>query len=156
MFKDKKFAKTVAVTVVVVFLLGIFGLAISQSATGYAAAAGNSSNIGKVNRALIMQQLPDIAQADETLKAELEQAQKDFDAKTANMSAKEKQDYYNQTMQRLELKRQELLAPIYDKVDAAIKSVADAKGIAVVFDVNNVVYGGQDLTADVVKKLTGK
>lgn len=156
MFKDKKVAKMVAVTVVAVFLLGIFGLAISQSATGYAAAAGTSSNIGKVNRALVLQQLPDLAQARETLDAELAQAQKDFDAKTANMSAKEKQDYYNQTMQRLQLKEQELLAPIHDKIDAAIKSVADAKGVAVVFDVSNVVYGGQDLTADVVKKLTGK
>ena len=104
----------------------------------------------------MLQQLPDLAQAKETLDAELAQAQKDFDAKTANMSAKEKQDYYNQTMQRLQLKEQELLAPIHDKIDAAIKSVADAKGVAVVFDVNNVVYGGQDLTADVVKKLTGK
>lgn len=156
MLKNKKVAKTVAVAVVAVFLLGVFGIAISQSTTGHAAATGTSSNIGKVNRALLLQQIPDMAKADEALNAELEQAKKDFDAKTANMSDKEKQAYYNQTMQRLELKRQELLAPIYDKVDAAIKSVADSKGVAVVFDVNNVVYGGQDLTDDVLKKLTGK
>lgn len=156
MFKNKKNAKIVAIAVVAVFVLGVFGLAISQSGTGYAASAGTASNIGKVNRNLLIQQHPDLAKAEETLKAEYEQAKTDFDAKTAKMSDQEKQEYYNQTMQRLELKRQELFAPIQDKVDAAIKGVADSKGIAVVFDVNNVVYGAQDLTDEVMKKITGK
>ena len=156
MFKDKKVAKFVAVAIVAVFLLGVFGIAVSQSGKGYAAAAGASSNIGKVNRALLLQQHPDLAKADETLKAEFEQAKKDYEAKAPTLGEKERQDYYNQTMQRLELRRQELFAPIQDKLDAAIKAVADAKGLAVVFDVNNVVYGGQDITDDVMKKITGK
>lgn len=156
MFKDKKIAKIVAVSIAAVFLLGVFGLALSQSGTGHAASAGSSSNIGKVNRALLLQQHPDLAKAEETMKTEVEQAKADFEAKSASMGDKEKQEYYNQTMQRLELKRQELFAPIQDKVDSAIKGVADARGIAVVFDVNNVVYGAQDLTDDVMKKITGK
>ncbi|SDD81916.1 OmpH family outer membrane protein [Sporomusa acidovorans] len=156
MFKDKKFAKITAIAVAGIFLLGVFGLAISQSSIGHAANAGASSNIGKVNRELLIQQHPDLAKAEETMKAEVSQAKADFDSKSANMADKEKQDYYQQTMQRLELKRQELFAPIQDKVDAAIKSVADAKGISVVFDTSNVVYGGQDLTDEVLKKLTGK
>lgn len=156
MFKNKKVAKMVAVTIAAVFLLGVFGLALSQTGTGHAASAGTSSNIGKVNRSLLIQQHPDLAKAEETMKAEVDQAKAEFESKSANMADKEKQEYYNQTMQRLELKRQELFAPIQDKVDAAIKGVADAKGIAVVFDVNNVVYGAQDLTDDVMKKITGK
>lgn len=156
MFKDKKFAKITAIAVAGIFLLGVFGLAISQSSIGHAANAGASSNIGKVNRELLIQQHPDLAKAEETMKTEVSQAKADFDSKSANMADKEKQDYYQQTMQRLELKRQELFAPIQDKVDAAIKSVADAKGIAVVFDTGNVVYGGQDLTDEVLKKITGK
>ena len=156
MFKNKKVAKIVAVSIAAVFFLGVFGLALSQTGTGHAASAGTASNIGKVNRALIFQQHPDMANAKETMKAEVEQAQKDFEAKSASMADKEKQEYYNQTGQRLNLKEQELLAPINDKVDAAIKAVADARGIAVVFDVSNVVYGAQDLTDDVMKKITGK
>lgn len=156
MFKNKKNAKIVAVAIAAVFLLGVFGLAISQSSTGYAASAGTSSNIGKVNRGLLIQQHPDLAAAEATMNAEVEKAKTEFETKSAKMADQEKQEYYNQTMQRLELKRQELFAPIQDKVDAAIKSVADTKGIAVVFDINNVVYGAQDLTDEVMKKLTGK
>jgi len=155
-FKNKKVAKMVAVAIAGVFLLGVFGLALSQTGTGHAASAGTASNIGKVNRSLLLQQHPDLAKAEETMKTEVDQAKTEFETKSANMADKEKQDYYNQTMQRLELKRQELFAPIQDKVDAAIKAVADAKGIAVVFDVSNVVYGAQDLTEDVSKKITGK
>ena len=97
-----------------------------------------------------------MATAQAAMQAEVEQAKKDFDEKTATMNDKEKQDYYAQVQQRLTLKQQELITPIFDKVTAAIKAVADAKGLAVVLDKNNVVYGGQDITDDVMKKITGK
>ena len=156
MLKDKKNVKVIALTVVALFVLGVVGMAVTQTGKGYAASAGSSSNIGKVNYQMLMSQHPDLAAADKTMQAEVEQAKKDFDAKTANMNDKEKQDYYMQVQQRLNVKQQELIGPINDKVAAAIKSVADAKGLAVVLDVSNVVYGGQDITDEVMKKITGK
>jgi outer membrane protein len=69
------------------------------------------------------------------------------------MSDQEKQAYYQQLQQRLASKQQELISPILDKVEATIKSVADAKGLSVVLDKNNVVYGGQDITEEVTKKI---
>ena len=38
-------------------------------------------------------------------------------------------------------------------MEEAVKSVADAKGLTVVIDKNAVVYGGTDITQDVVKKI---
>ncbi|MPN32162.1 hypothetical protein SDC9_179638 [bioreactor metagenome] len=90
------------------------------------------------------------------MQAEVEQAKKDFESKSATMNDKEKNDYYMQLQQRLSLKQQELIAPVFDKVDAAIKAVADAKGLSVVMDKSNVVYGGQDITDEVAKKISGK
>lgn len=58
--------------------------------------------------------------------------------------------------QRVEQKRQELLKPIMDKINAAIKEVADAKGLSVVIGKNVVIYGGVDITQDVLAKITGK
>ena len=70
------------------------------------------------------------------------------------MNDQEKAAYYQQTQQRLQNKEKELIEPIRTKIEEAIKSIADAKGLSVVLDKSNVVYGGQDITADVVKKIT--
>ncbi|MDF2635226.1 MAG: hypothetical protein K0R78_2100 [Pelosinus sp.] len=138
------------------FVLGIVGLALSQSSTSYAADAKSSSKIGVVNHQMLVAQHPDMAKAQQDMQAEVEQAKKDFEAKSASMNDKEKQDYYAQIQQRLSLKEQQLIAPVFEKVDAAIKAVADAKGLSVVMDQGNVVYGGQDITDEVGKKISGK
>ncbi len=156
MFKDKKMAKMVAIAVVAVFVLGVFGIAVSQSGTGYAAAAGTASNVGKVNYQRLWNESPEVAKLTETMKSEYAQAQKDFEEKSKTMNDKEKEAYANQLRERLTLKEQELKVPVLSNIDAAVKAVADAKGLAVVLDVNNIVYGGQDITDDVVKKITGK
>jgi outer membrane protein len=154
--KNKKQAKIVAVAVVAFFVLGIVGLALSQSGKGYAAGMNSSSNIGVVNYQMVLQQHPDAAKVEEIMNNEIAAAQKDFNEKTANMSDKEKQDYYMQVQQRLQLKQQELVVPVHDSIKAAIKAVADAKGLSVVLGKDTVIYGGQDITDEVVKKVTGK
>lgn len=156
MVKNKKMAKVVALAVVAFFVLGIVGLALSQTGKGYAAGASNSSNIGVVNYQQVLQQHPDVAKVEDTMNKEIADAQKDFEAKTANMNDKEKQDYYMQVQQRLQLKQQELVGPVHDSINAAIKAVADAKGLSVVLGKDTVIYGGQDITDDVLKKVTGK
>ncbi len=152
--KDKKKVKIISLTVALLFILGIAGIAVSQSGRTYA--AGNSSNIGVVNHQMLVSQHPDMAKAESDMQAEVQAAKQDFDTKTANMNDKEKQDYYIQVQQRLNQKQQELIGPIFDKVDAAIKQVADSKGLSVVLDKGNVIYGGQDITDEVTKKLNGK
>lgn len=154
--KNKKVVRFVSLAVAVVFLLGVGAIAVTQSGGKVASAASSSSTIGVVNSNSIFQQHPDLAKIDQQMQAEVDQAKKDFDSKTANMNDKEKQDYYGQVQQRLQLKQQELVAPVRDQIDGAIKSVADAKGLTVVLEKGSVVYGGQDITDDVVKKLTGK
>lgn len=145
-----------SLTVAAFFMLGVIGLALSQSGSSSAAAASSSSNIGVVNYEMLVSQHPDTAKVQETMQAEQEQAKNDFETKSASMNEKEQQAYYNQIKQRLSLKQQELIDPVLKKVDATIKTVADARGLSVVMDKNNVVYGGQDITDDVGKKLTGK
>ncbi len=153
---QKKQVKIVSLTIAVMFVLGIVGLAVSQTSKSYAAGASSSSSIGVVNYQMLISQSPDAAKAQEAMQAEVDQAKKDFDEKSATMNDKEKQDYYAQVQQKLSLKNQELVAPVYSKVDAAIKAVADAKGLTIIMDKGNVVYGGQDITDEVGKKLNGK
>ena len=152
----KKQIRIISLAIALFFVLGVVGMALSQSGQTSIASAGASSNIGVVNYQVLISQHPDMAKAQETMQAEVEQAKKDFDAKSATMNDKEKQEYYAQIQQRLGLKQQELLGAINDKVEAAIKTVAEAKGLSVVMDKSNVVYGGQDITDEVGKKITGK
>lgn len=82
-----------------------------------------------------------------------QEAQADFEAKSASMNDQEKADYYQQTMQRLQQKNEELMEPIDKSIQDAVKSVAEKKGLSVVIEKGSVVYGGQDITQDVVKQL---
>lgn len=151
MLKNKKMLKMIALAVVAMFVLGIGGLAIMQTGTSHAAAS--SSSIGKVNTQALMTGHPDYAAAVEAMKKEEEQASADFKEKTAAMTTdKEKQEYGAQLQQRLQMKERELITAIQDKVNAAIKEVAEAKGLTVVLPEQVVVYGGQDITQDVLKK----
>lgn len=59
--------------------------------------------------------------------------------------------------QELQKKQEELFAPIFNKANTAVQSVAKEKGYAYVFDIANAAIpyfaGGDDLTADVKTKL---
>ena len=155
MFKNnKKNVKIVALAIAAAFLFGVAGLAVSQ--TTQVASAAPASNVGKVNYQMLIQQHPDLAKVQATMQAESEAAKKEFDAKAASLGEKEKQEYFMQLQQRLQLKNQELMVPIFTKVDAVIKEVSEAKGLGVVVDKGAVIYGGQDITEDCVKKITGK
>ena len=155
MFKNnKKNVKIVALAIAAAFLFGVAGLAVSQ--TTHVASAAPASNVGKVNYQMLVQQHPDLAKVQTAMQAESEAAKKEFDAKAASLGEKEKQEYFMQLQQRLQLKNQELMVPIFNKVDAVIKEVSDAKGLAIVVDSAAVIYGGADITDECVKKITGK
>ena len=154
MFRNKKNAKIVALAIAAAFLFGVAGIAVSQ--TTKVASAAAASNVGVVNYQMVVQQHPDLAKVQATMSAESEAAKKEFDAKAASLGDKEKQEYYMQLQQRLQLKNQELMVPLFSKVDAVIKEVSDAKGLAVVVDKGAVIYGGTDITDECVKKVTGK
>lgn len=116
-----------------------------------AQAAPVASPVGCVDFIYLVDHHPDTAKANEALKAEQEAARQEFAAKSAGLGDREKQDLDRQLGQRLEL-----LKPITGKVVAAVKEVADAKGLPVVVGKAVVVYGGVDITEDVLRKITGK
>lgn len=153
MFNAGKRGKVFVVTVL--FILGVVGIIGFSTNTTYAAGAV-ASNVGIVNYQLLMSQHPDTAKAQETMDAAIAQAKSDFDSQSANMNDQDKQALYQQFQQKLEQKKQELLVPINDKVMAVVRSVAEAKGLTVIVDKGSIIYGGQDITNEVGKIITGK
>jgi outer membrane protein len=139
----------------VLFLLGVVGI-IGLNINPAYAAGGASSAVGVVNYQLLVSQHPDAAVAQKTMTEAAAQTKSDFDAKSPNMSDQDKQALYQKLQLGLQQKNQEILGPINDKVMAAVKSVASAKGLTVIVDKGSIVYGGQDITDDVMKVITQK
>ena len=150
---EKKQVKIASVLIALVFIGSVVALALTQSGSGIASAA-SSSNVGVIDYREVMSKHPDVNTLNTQMQQAVADAQKEFQEKSANMSDQEKSDYYQQTQQRLQQKQQELIDPIQQKVDATVKTVAEAKGLSVVLDKSSVVYGGQDITQDVLSKVS--
>ena len=147
---QKTQVKVISILIALVFVGSVVAIALTQSGSGIASAAG-SSNVGVVDYRQIMGQHPELQNANNQMQQAVTDAQKEFEEKSAGMNDQEKADYYQQTQVRLQQKQQELIEPIQKSVDETVKSVADAKGLTVVLDKSTVVYGGQDITQDVIK-----
>ena len=142
--------KIISVLIAVVFIGSVVALALSQSNNSIANAAA-SSNVGVVDYSQFSA-IKDVTDMQAQMQKLAQDAEKDFNEKAAGMSDEQKQEYYQQTMQRLQ-QQADMMEPVRAKIEAAVKEVADAKGITVVINKEAVVYGGTDLTQDVLKKL---
>ena len=151
---EKKQVKIVSILIAVIFVGSVVALALTQ--TGNVASAASSSNVGVVEYEAILMQHPDMQKLDDQLKVTVDEIKKEFDEKSAGMNDQEKADYYRQCQERIFQKREELLDPVVKSIEAAIKSVADKKGLSVVLAKAAVIYGGQDITNDVIAQLGKK
>lgn len=152
--RNPKNVKLVSLFIAAIFVLGCFALSITQSGFGKSvSAAATESAIGVVNYQMLIAQSPDLQSVNDAMKTEIETAQKDFDEKSKDMNDAEKRRLYTQTQESLQNKQKELMDPVIKNIEAAIKKVADKKGLAVVVEKNTVVYGGLDITDEVAQTL---
>lgn len=97
--------------------------------------------------------------ADAKLSAIYSDIQKQLKDKIGKLSEKEKEKILNQYEVDFYKKRAELYGPINDKVSRAASNAAKSKGVSLVLDKTSVMYGGLNLTNEVVNefnKLGGK
>lgn len=151
---EKKQVKIVSILIAVIFIGSVVALALTQ--TGNIASAASSSNVGVVEYEQLLIKHPDMQNFDTQMQTTMEEIKKEFEEKSAGMNDQEKADYYRQCQERIFQKREELLDPIMKSIEAAIKAVADKKGLSVVLAKAAVVYGGQDITNDVIAQFGKK
>ncbi len=150
--RNPKNVKLVSLFVAAIFVLGCFALSLTQSGIGaQTASAAASSAIGVVNYQAVVAQSPALASVREGVKAEIATAQKDFDAKSKTMNDAEKQRYYKQLQERIGNKERELMDPVLKSIEMSIKKIADKKGLSVVVHKDTVVFGGVDITDEVIR-----
>lgn len=148
---EKKQVKIVSVLIAFVFIGSVVALALTQS--GGIASAAPSSTVGVVDMNKVMMEHPDMQAAQDKLKTEFEAAQKDFSERESGMSDAEKESYYRQIQERLANLENDEMEKLLKKVEDVVKQVADAKGLSIVVAKAAVVYGGTDITQDVISRL---
>lgn len=153
MLKIAKKPVNLTIVLAAVFVITAVSAALMPITTAVAAPA---SGMGYVDFRLLVAQHPDAAAAQQTMKAAAEQAQKDFDAKAAGMNDADKKALFAQMQQQLDAKEIALMEAIQAKIVAAVKDVAEKKGLSIVIDKSVAIYGGEDITSEVGKKLTGQ
>lgn len=150
----RRFGKIMSVMTGVIMAVGTFyGLYQGTfGATGMSAAeAAANSAIGVVDFQHLVGASPLMGNVQNTMKNEVAAAERDFQAKAKTLSEQERMKYSKQLQDRLMHKENELMTPVINSINAAIKKVADKKGLSIVVHKNVVVVGGVDITEDVVK-----
>ena len=152
--RNPKNVKLVSLFVAAIFVLGCFALTLTQSGFGgTASAAAKESAIGVVNYQMLVSQSPELANVRTAMQNEIATAQKDFDEKSKTMSDAEKQRYYKQLQERIGNKERELMDPVLKNIELQIQKIADKKGLSVVVHKDTVVFGGVDITDEVVRAM---
>ena len=151
---DKKQVKIISIVIAVLFIGSVVAIALTQTAPGVASAAGG--NVGVIDYRQVMSQHPDLNNVEQQMQASIADVKREFEEKSAGMNDQEKADYYQQSQLRLQQKQQELVAPIEQSIQDAIKKVADNKGLQIVVEKTAVIYGGQDISQDVINRLGKK
>ena len=148
--RNKRNIKIVSLVIAAFFVLGILGMALSQT-TSIGSAAAPTSGVGVVNWQSLVVQHPDMVALKASMDTEVTAAKKEFEEKAKELNQEEQQRYYMQLQERLANKERELMVPLMDKINATIKKIATTKGLSVVVDKQSVIYGGTDITEDVIK-----
>jgi outer membrane protein len=140
------------IAVVVILVLAGAGY---LAARGGAPALGQSVTIGYVDMARALDAHPRKAAAEAALRDYAQAQIADAQQKMKTMTAAQRQDLQRQVDQEILKKRAELLGGLDKDIRAAVQKVAKQQGVSIVLDRQVVLYGGVDLTDQVVKAISG-
>lgn len=131
----------------------LFLAGLAAPAPALAAKAAPGPSVGYVDRQQVFNSYPGIQDLLQQIQSLREAAQKDYNTRSKDLPPGERKAL-NDTIARAEAQREDaLMKPVGDKIEASIKAVAGEKGLTVIVDAGVVVYGGVDITADVIAKV---
>ncbi len=75
----------------------------------------------------------------------------EYENRVGSLSASEKEALQREMSARLEALQEQIMTPLYQKVTASVNQVSKAQGISLVLDKQHVMYGGRNITDEVVE-----
>jgi outer membrane protein len=119
-------------------------------------ALGQSFSIGYVEMARALDSHPRKASSERALQEFFQAKQREFAERSKTMTAFQRQELDRQLQQQIVEKRNELLGGLDKETRAAVEEAAKQAGLTIVLDRSAVLYGGTDLTENVIKIVKGK
>ncbi|MDY6084889.1 MAG: OmpH family outer membrane protein [Dialister sp.] len=120
---------------------------------GPADAAGS----GFVNYSAVLQATPAFTQAQRDMVSAQQTLQKQFDTQSKNMNDQQKQELLTKLQKDLQTRQEAIqrnkVVPALKKIQAAIEAVAKKNGIDFVVQESAWLYGGRDLTQEVIAQM---
>ena len=109
-----------------------------------------AEDLGYVNVERVFRSYPDIQTTTSVINLERQKAENEFNEKAPKLDDKGRRELGEKLSAQVDKKEASLLNPIREKIRKTIGQVAKAHGIANVVDASAVVFGGKDLTEEVI------
>jgi outer membrane protein len=145
-------AKAIGIAAAAIVIVAALGFVVARSGP----ALGQSLTIGYVDMVRAVDAHPRKASAEAALKDYAQSQIADAQQRSKGASAAQQEDMRRTLNQQLLKKRQELIGGLEKDIRAAVEKVAKEQGISIVLNREVVLYGGVDLTDQVIKAIGGK
>jgi Skp family chaperone for outer membrane proteins len=130
-------------------------LVLAAAALTPAGLAADVADIGFIDQSALSN-LPPFASANRKLQAIKADLDRQFGARIRNVKNQNDQARIAQEFQnKFAAQQRQLLAPLFQRAQISIASVASSKNLSVVVDKRIIIYGGQDVTRDVIDLFSG-
>lgn len=133
---------------VVVLLVGLF--AALNPLEGVIATNTTNGKVAYVDLQAIFNAHPDKLSAEAELNEKARNYQQQLEEDADELARDEQQQLIEEFQKELSNREEQLIQLVLDDIDQAIDQVAAQKELKVVMDKKNVLYGGYDLTQDVI------
>lgn len=116
--------------------------------------AAENNLVGYVDVERVFRSYPDMQSVMSVIDLEGQKAQNEFEQKAATLDDNGKKELSQKLSERIAKKKESLLSPIRSAIRKAIGEVAKAHGITNVVDASVMVFGGYDLTEEVMARVS--
>lgn len=111
------------------------------------------SDIAFVNVQEVFENHPDKAEAEEQINIEAQELQRELEEEVEELDEGEQRDLLQEYQERLSRREEELIGEVLKNIEEVITSLAEEKNLEVVLEGENVLYGGYDLTPEVLEEI---
>src|SRR6056297_1774104 len=132
--------------IIVVLILLLTGILTTQIIAGDEA----EGRIAYVDVQKIFDNHPRKAGAEEKLNEMARSMQEELEKEAEELTEEKQKEMLNDYQENLSAKEQKLIQDILNGIDEAINKVAEERQVKMVLEKKNVVYGGYDLTQEVI------
>ena len=109
--------------------------------------------IGYVDMQKLFQNHPQKKASEVKLEGKAKKLKEELEAKGQKMDKEERQQLLQKYQEQLNQQEQELINGVLADINQKIQKIAEEKGISVVLNKSAVIYGGYNLTAEVLEEI---